>query len=231
METNTETTLGDRAAAILSPFAMIAMIAALIWNYRSLTVFEIAWLGFFIATTLIRLPFSKQNKSNDITVDANTVQERILLFGMFASMAVLPMIYLITKGTPWGFLAFADYQLSPVVATFGVCLIFPYAFLFWRSHSDLGRNWSPRLEMHDTHSLVTEGVYKHIRHPMYAAIWIAVLAQPLLIHNWIAGGMIVVAFSAMYVLRIPKEEEMMIGQFGSEYKDYMSRTGRIFPKR
>jgi protein-S-isoprenylcysteine O-methyltransferase Ste14 len=30
--------------------------------------------------------------------------------------------------------------------------------------------------------------------------------------------------------RIPREEQMMIGQFGDDYRSYMRRTGRILPK-
>jgi protein-S-isoprenylcysteine O-methyltransferase Ste14 len=32
------------------------------------------------------------------------------------------------------------------------------------------------------------------------------------------------------ILRVPKEEKMMIEQFGDEYKKYMQITGRFFPK-
>jgi protein-S-isoprenylcysteine O-methyltransferase Ste14 len=31
-------------------------------------------------------------------------------------------------------------------------------------------------------------------------------------------------------LRIPKEKQMMIEDFGEEYKAYMQRTGSLFPK-
>jgi protein-S-isoprenylcysteine O-methyltransferase Ste14 len=37
-------------------------------------------------------------------------------------------------------------------------------WLFWRSHADLGRNWSPSLELREGHELVTEGVYRYVRH-------------------------------------------------------------------
>jgi protein-S-isoprenylcysteine O-methyltransferase Ste14 len=31
-------------------------------------------------------------------------------------------------------------------------------------------------------------------------------------------------------LRIPKEERMMIDEFGGEYEAYMQRTGRLLPR-
>ncbi len=45
-------------------------------------------------------------------------------------------------------------------------------WLFWRSHADLGRNWSQAFELRKGHELITHGVYRVVRHPMYAAIWL-----------------------------------------------------------
>jgi protein-S-isoprenylcysteine O-methyltransferase Ste14 len=65
---------------------------------------------------------------------------------------------------------------------------------------------------------------------MYSGIWLFSIAQGLLLDNWLAGWGVVVSFSVMYVLRTPKEEEMMIDHFGSAYTDYMADTGRLFPR-
>ena len=39
----------------------------------------------------------------------------------------------------------------------------------------------------------------------------------------------ILAFIAM-AIRTPKEEANLIEKFGDEYRDYMKRTGRFFPK-
>ena len=100
-----------------------------------------------------------------------------------------------------------------------------------RSHADLGRNWSPGLEVRDAHELVTTGIYDRIRHPMYAAIWISALTQPLLIHNWIAGFLVIPAFAAMWFIRVPNEEAMMRARFGEAWDAYCARAGRLLPRR
>ena len=51
----------------------------------------------------------------------------------------------------------------------------------------LGRNWSITLEIRDSHRLVTDGLYRYVRHPMYTSFWLWAIAQALLIPNWIAG--------------------------------------------
>jgi protein-S-isoprenylcysteine O-methyltransferase Ste14 len=34
----------------------------------------------------------------------------------------------------------------------------------------------------------------------------------------------------MYFVRTPREEAMLVEFFGQEYRDYMRRTGRLFPR-
>ena len=45
------------------------------------------------------------------------------------------------------------------------------------AHADLGLNWSITLEMRKGHELIVHGVYRRIRHPMYAAIFLFAVAQ------------------------------------------------------
>jgi protein-S-isoprenylcysteine O-methyltransferase Ste14 len=57
--------------------------------------------------------------------------------------------------------------------------------------------------------------------------WVTALA--LLTANWIFVAMAVLSIAGT-VVRIPKEEQMMLDAFGDEYRSYMQRTGRLFPK-
>ena len=102
--------------------------------------------------------------------------------------------------------------------------------MFWRSHSDLGQNWSISLELRKGHELVTRGVYAAVRHPMYAAILLWDVGQGLLIENWLAGWSALATFAIMCIIRIPREEQMMCGFFGDGYRNYMRATGRLFPR-
>jgi protein-S-isoprenylcysteine O-methyltransferase Ste14 len=54
-------------------------------------------------------------------------------------------------------------------------------------------------------------------------------ALSLLTANWIFVAVSVLAIIGL-IVRIPKEEQMMIEAFGDAYKAYMRRTGRFFPK-
>jgi protein-S-isoprenylcysteine O-methyltransferase Ste14 len=47
--------------------------------------------------------------------------------------------------------------------------------------------------------------------------------------NWFLIAFLIVS-TADLALRIPKEEKMMIEEFGDEYEAYMQRTGRLLPR-
>jgi protein-S-isoprenylcysteine O-methyltransferase Ste14 len=179
----------------------------------------------FVAILAIRTPHSIRNRQNVIVAARRDLNERVLLGAMFLTMMVLPLLEI---GT--GLLAWADYRLPNYLTTVGAALQLPALCMFWRAHADLGRNWSPGLEVRADHGLVSRGVYAHVRHPMYAAIWLLVLTQPLLIHNWIAGVLVVPAFATMWLMRVPREEALMRQTFGAAYDEYCRRTGRLWPK-
>jgi protein-S-isoprenylcysteine O-methyltransferase Ste14 len=65
---------------------------------------------------------------------------------------------------------------------------------------------------------------------MYASQWLLVIAQPLLLQNWIAGFLNLLVFIAFYLLRVKAEEQLMIEQFGESYRTYMQKVGAVFPK-
>lgn len=183
-----------------------------------------AFLLGIVAQIVIRSPYNRLRQQNRVTIDRVTTQEWVLLWLLLVGL-VISLLYIFTD---W--LAFADYQLPTWLGVVGILLLLLSLWLFWRSHVDLGRNWSPTLQIIDQHTLVTNGVYHYIRHPMYASQWLFVLAQILLLQNWIAGPANLLLFIPFYFLRVPQEEQMMIEQFGAPYRDYMARTGRVVPR-
>lgn len=174
---------------------------------------------------LIRAPISQRRKSEKMSARRITSQENLLLGLLFAGMLFLPLIY---SATNW--LDFANYTLPAWAGWLGVIIMLGALFIFWRSHADLGLNWSPSLEIREKHTLITNGIYGAIRHPMYASQWLWSIAQILLIQNWIAGLVGLIIFTPFYLLRVRAEERLMLDTFGEEYQAYMQRTGGVLPK-
>ena len=187
------------------------------WNL----FFLICW----IVHVFIRGVFKERTKHNELKLRRMDAVEKTLIAVVIPGGLFLPVVYLFT---PW--LAFADYHLLAFAPWCGAVLMVAALWLFYRSHADLGLNWSVTLELRKGHELVKRGVYRSIRHPMYASIWLWGLAQGLLLENWLAGWYALVAFALMYFVRTPREERMMREAFGQEYGDYMGQTGRLFPR-
>jgi protein-S-isoprenylcysteine O-methyltransferase Ste14 len=179
----------------------------------------------FVVYVATRGRFAARTKNNEALERRVGLQEKILLPFVISTSLLFPMIYLLTP-----LFSFADYELPVWVHACGAIIMIVGLWLFWRSHADLGLNWSPTLEMRQEHEIVKHGVYRRVRHPMYSAIWLFSIAQGLLLNNWLAGWGVVFSFSVMYILRTPQEEKMMIDHFGSDYTDYMAETGRLFPR-
>lgn len=101
--------------------------------------------------------------------------------------------------------------------------------VWWWTQVALGKEWSPQLQLRDKHHLVTTGPYRHIRHPLYTAMFGYGVGLALVTANWVFIAFALVMIASL-VARVPREEQMMIEKFGDEYKAHMQRTGRFFPK-
>lgn len=149
--------------------------------------------------------------------------ERVLL-ALTSLGFLLPLVWVATP-----VLRFADYPLRPVPFSAGIFCLALGLWLLYRSHAELGTNWSLSLEVRDRHQLVTEGIYRRVRHPMYLALLVYASGQALALPNWVAGPAYLVAFALLVALRLGPEERMMVEEFGADYEAYVARTKRLVP--
>lgn len=188
------------------------------------TLAKFTWLAFTITWFVLRVRPRRRSRKTPIRYSGRDGREIILLGISLTGLGVVPCIYVAT-----GFPDFATYPFRPAQAYLGIAVYLAVLWLFYRTHHDLGRNWSVSLDLRERHTLVTKGVYAVIRHPMYAAFWLMAVAQLLLLPNWIAGPAGLVGFGTLFFGRVQREEEMMITAFGDEYRSYMRRTARVVP--
>jgi protein-S-isoprenylcysteine O-methyltransferase Ste14 len=101
------------------------------------------------------------------------------------------------------------------------------SFWFW-TQLELGKQWSPQLQVREEHHLVTTGPYSRIRHPLYTAMIGYGISIGLITANWVFVILVLAMIVGIFA-RVPKEEQMMIEEFGDEYQAYMHKTGRFLP--
>jgi protein-S-isoprenylcysteine O-methyltransferase Ste14 len=194
-----------------------------------MTPFEIVFLIGWIIEEVIRFPhrrrYRKELRQKGSTHSRMTALGVTLDMLSFLGMEIAPLFAIFST---W--LDFADYKMPVGLDWVGAALMAGSITLLVLAHRDLGRNWSPSVDLRQEHKLVTQGIYAHLRHPIYASVWLWCLAQALLVHNWIGGLAGLVLFLPVYLTRLPIEEGMMLEVFGEEYQDYMRRVGGILPR-
>ncbi len=149
---------------------------------------------------------------------AGDVEGWLLLALTTVTMLVVPVLDAVV---PW--LEFADLSFHDEAAWVGLALGTSALWLFWRAQGDVRRSASLQ-------QVVTFGIYRHLRHPMYTAMLLWALAQILLLQNWLAGPAAAVTFLLVYVLRMPRREQRLLERYGYRYLEYMERTGGLLPR-
>lgn len=136
----------------------------------------------------------------------------------------LPLLWIATK-----VLAFADYPLHPLLLVAGSSFLALGLWLFQRSHADLGTNWSITLELREQHQLITRGVYRWSRHPMYMALLVYSVGLALVLPNWVAGPSYLLAMLVVIAARLRPEERMLREEFGERFDAYAKSTRCLIP--
>jgi len=197
------------------------------------TVFRFAYFVLFLMLAAMRIYFmvKVRRSGGRIMPDEGAIKREggrgvfvIRVIGFFAVMIFLVMYFL---GAKW--IDVFMFTLPAWLRWVGFCIgVISVAFWTW-TQVTLDTQWSAQLQLTKGHHLITTGPYARIRHPLYAGMFGWCVALSLLTANWIFVA-VCVLFILGLLWRIPKEEQMMIEAFGDQYKAYMQRTGRLFPK-
>lgn len=136
-----------------------------------------------------------------------------------------PLAYLVNPAwMSWSKLGLPD-GIRWLGVGLGVLCIFGLYWLF----SSIGSSITPTSVTRRKHKLVTNGMYRWVRHPLYTIGSSFIVALGLMADNWFIILMAALAFIAMAV-RTPKEEANLIAKFGDDYRNYMKTTGAFLPK-
>lgn len=189
------------------------------------SIFKLIFIIGVLAAYAVRMPYVKRRRRIASTESRITRLEGYFSILAFIGMQFVPIFYIATSWWPE-----AGHPVPLWAGGLGTVLFAAAVWILWRAHADLGMNWSASLQLREQHELVTGGIYASIRHPIYAAHWLWVIAQALLIPNWLVGFAGLATFPFIYFYRIPREEQMMLDRFGDAYREYLGRTGRVLPR-
>ncbi|MGU3374541.1 methyltransferase family protein [Chryseobacterium sp. M5A1_1a] len=94
---------------------------------------------------------------------------------------------------------------------------------------NLGKFFTMDLSIKKDHQLITNGVYKYIRHPAYSACIIAFIGIGLALNNWLSLFIAVIPGFLALNRRIESEEKALMDTFGNEYTQYRKKTKKWLP--
>lgn len=115
---------------------------------------------------------------------------------------------------------------APVRMT-GLALLAIGAFLLIASVFNLGRNLTPYPKPKSSGSLVTHGIYRFIRHPMYSGLFFLLCGYALWDSH--AGRLGIALAFAVFFDRKARTEERRLGEAYPEYAGYSRRTKKFIP--
>lgn len=185
---------------------------------------KVLWALHVVAWYALRRPFDRRARKVNLTVDRRKGADTARLAVSLTGLGIIPAIYVVTDQPH-----FASYPASPILFLLGIASGILSLIMFRLTHKALGKMWSVSLQLKQDHKLITTGIYKYLRHPMYTAFWLMALTQALLLPNYVAGLAGIVGFGYLFFSRIGPEEAMLQEAFGEEYSRYRARTWRVLP--
>ena len=92
----------------------------------------------------------------------------------------------------------------------------------------LGHRFSGLVAIQAEHTLVTNGIYRVIRHPSYLGLLINSLGWSLAFRSGV-GVLLTLLLIPPLLARIHAEEKLLHSEFGDEYNAYRAHTSRLIP--
>ena len=149
-------------------------------------------------------------------------------YRFFAWEAILALIVLNVEG--WFLAPFSVRQIISWLLLIGSIVLVALGVRGLRmiGRPDASREDPALLDFEKTSTLVTQGIFGYIRHPLYSSLlclaWGAFFKAP----SWLGGGLVLAATGCL-VATARVEEGECIRFFGPAYQAYMQRTRMFIP--
>ena len=169
--------------------------------------------------------FAKRLSSHRSAEGLTAARSRLSIVGIGIQSAS----FVVAMAAPVKFSTPSESVRSFVLAAIVLALGVAGALLFDRSAKALGANWSLVARMREEHQLVRDGPFARMRHPIYFAMLLLLIALSIgLGHIW---GLIaaIPLFVVGTLIRIREEERLLRQQFGDAYDSYARETPAFIP--
>ncbi len=120
-------------------------------------------------------------------------------------------------------------QFSTYFFLIGIILLILGGLILLLSRIQLGEYGGPRIVIEEAHQLITNGIYKYIRHPMYLGFLILFFGYSLSFGSIIMTTLITFLLFLIFKSRMEIEEKLLIAKFGKKYHLYIECSKKLIP--
>ncbi|MFX1484103.1 MAG: methyltransferase family protein [Promethearchaeota archaeon] len=112
----------------------------------------------------------------------------------------------------------------------GVAVLLIGAAILLVSRVQIGIYGGSKITIEESHRLITEGMYSHIRNPQYLGFILLFAGYSVSLGSLIVSVVTVVGLFIVFRSRLLLEEKLLLETFGEEYAEYLRRTKRLLPR-
>lgn len=181
--------------------------------------FRAASLALFAAPLLLRVmgcARTARARVHEPRAERVPVLVNFAAFGLF-----FPALFLF-RATPEGWAVL-------ILAATGCLLAAAGAVVIVRSRIELGSAWSLVAMADEATGLVTTGLYRLVRHPIYLGFFMLTTGEALAFASWPAVLVILAGIVPSFLWRAVWEERVLRRTFGERYDLYRKQTRMIIP--
>lgn len=162
--------------------------------------------------------------SSKIGKTPNVIPKESLGYLSRAIMLPLIILWIIL---PWQ-AAFSVPVISSKLGCFGVvcCLVGFTATLYCWHY--MGNSWRIGIDPKEKNTLITDGPFKHIRHPIYALSMLLILGSLCCVQSSYMFALFAIHWF-IFTMEALREERYLSQIYGETYHQYMKQTNRFLP--
>ena len=185
----------------------------------------IYWIGVLIQVYRVRKRIGRSPN-----VKPRGLKETLLWGGwLFVIGGWIGQPLLVGSDPPLPFFSLFSFFIQPFVMFLGILMMVSgYGGTLW-CYATLGDAWRMGIRKREKTILVKSGPYRFVRHPIYLFQTLMLAGTLLLLPTPFSLILFVVHLLCVYLKAFDEETYLLIVH-GSDYRDYLSRTGRLLPK-
>jgi protein-S-isoprenylcysteine O-methyltransferase Ste14 len=180
---------------------------------------------------------SKRRWTSNLEIKRSAIREDLVYFAIPATVAFLVGLRFCSRdgftgfwGTVWSLIKHPQTFLTfPLHRASGfILIVLGFAFLL-AGQITLGRNHSSSVVIREEHRLISHGVYRFMRNPMYLGVILIIVVGIPIYTPSLRGCLTLLFLVPLFLNRIRMEEVLLTKEFGETYLAYKKSTRKLIP--